>query len=102
MVFKKFFKNLEIEKCLHGKTHNNKGIYALIGKHCPKGIYAGFTVLEINVASTVTIVNNGIVWVLAKLGAVLGTSSIDYCKNVTRHEQERITKAYTSYTRSIW
>ena len=28
--------------------------------------------------------------VLAKLGAVLGSSSIDYCKNVTRHEQERM------------
>ena len=61
MVFKKVFKNLEIEKCLHGKTQKNEGVNTLIGKHCPKGIYVGFTVLEIGVASTVTIFNDGMV-----------------------------------------
>ena len=78
----KIFKNLEIKKCLHGKTKNNEEGNAVIWKHCPKDFYVGLTVLEIGTASVEINVNDsvaGMLRVLATLGIIPGSSFIDYC-----------------------
>ena len=75
------FKNLEIKKCLHSKTQNNEGVNALIWKPT-KHIFAGFIGLYLRmVASAVINFNDvmvGILRVLAKLGIIPGSNTVDF------------------------
>ena len=90
VVFMKFFKNLEIKKCLHGKTENNEEVNVLIWKRCPQNIYVELTVLEIGTASTVINFNDGMIGmlrVLAKLGIIPSSNFIDYCN---KRDKDRI------------
>ena len=84
-IFLSLSEDTLLSKCLHGKTQNNESLNGVIWKRCPKDVFVGHTTVELSVASTVILFNEGafgIIEVLNKLNTTPDLFTTDFCKKI--------------------
>ena len=83
-----------LSKCVHGGTQNaNESFHNLIWKHCPKGIFAGITRIQLGVSIATIMFNDGARGMLGlynHCGLRVGRHLIDY---VDKKDTLRVKKA---------